>query len=39
VTKNAPKKAWTKPELERMGRLKDVAGPTPPGSQGSSGKT
>ena len=34
VTKQAPKKVWTKPELGRIGVIKDVAGPTGVGTQG-----
>jgi hypothetical protein len=34
VTKEAPKKAWSKPELRHIGVIKDVAGPTGVGTQG-----
>jgi hypothetical protein len=33
-----PKK-WTKPEIRRLGRIKDVAGPGPVGPQGASAKS
>ncbi len=33
-----PKK-WTKPEIRRIGQIKDVAGPGPIGPQGASSKS
>jgi hypothetical protein len=34
VTKKAARKAWTKPELKRIGVIKDVSGPDNVGTQG-----
>lgn len=31
--------AWTKPELTRLGQIKDVAGRQTPGSQGNATKS
>lgn len=39
MTNEQAKKRWAKPELERLGKLKDVAGPNPVGSQGATTKT
>ena len=30
---------WTKPEIRRIGQIKDVAGPGPIGPQGASAKS
>ena len=35
----AKQKAWTRPELKRLGVIKDVAGPGPVGPQGAVGKS
>lgn len=35
MTKNAPKKAWSKPELKRLGEIQDVAGGQTPLAQGA----
>lgn len=32
-------KAWTKPEIRRLGEIKDVAGDQGPGPQGAGAKT
>ena len=37
MTKETPKNAWTKPELERIGVIKDVQGPSGVGSQAGGG--
>lgn len=37
MTKNDQTKPWSKPELTKLGTLKDVAGPTGAGSQASGG--
>ena len=37
--KAAKAKAWTRPELKRLGAIKDVAGPGPVGTQGAVGKS
>jgi hypothetical protein len=39
VTKQASKTAWTKPELKRLGEIKDVAGPSGVGTQGSNNRS
>jgi hypothetical protein len=36
---SANRKLWTKPELKRIGDLKQVAGPGPVGTQGSNNKS
>ena len=33
----SPQQTWTKPELVRLGTIKDVAGPTGAGAQASGG--
>jgi hypothetical protein len=35
----AKRPAWTKPELTRLGEIKDVAGKQTPSSQGTQGKS
>jgi hypothetical protein len=35
VTKKAARKAWTRPELKRIGEIRDVAGPDNTGGQGT----
>ena len=30
---------WTKPQIQRLGRMKDVAGAQGPGAQGAGAKT
>lgn len=35
--KEVPKKKWTKPELKRIGVIKDVAGPSGIGTQAGGG--
>ena len=35
----ATRKTWTKPELKRIGQIKDVAGPNGFGSQGSNNRS
>ena len=32
-------KTWTKPELKRLGVIRDVAGPNPIGPQGANSKS
>ena len=39
MNKEGNKKAWTKPELKRLGEIKDVAGPNPVGTQGATTKS
>jgi len=39
VTNKADKKLWTKPELKRLGEIKDVAGAQTPNSQAASVKS
>jgi hypothetical protein len=40
VTKEAARrKVWTKPELKRLGEIKDVAGPQTPNSQAGGAKS
>jgi hypothetical protein len=39
VTKNAASKAWTKPELKRIGEIKDVAGGQTPIAQATATKS
>ena len=33
MTKKAARKAWTKPELRRIGEIKDVSGPDGAGAE------
>lgn len=37
MTKNEQAKRWSKPELVKLGTMKDVAGPTGAGSQAAGG--
>jgi hypothetical protein len=40
MTKNTPKsKVWTKPQINRLGEIKDVAGAQGAGAQGAGAKT
>jgi hypothetical protein len=35
MAKEAPRKAWIKPELRHLGEMRDVAGAETPNAQGS----
>ena len=37
MKKGAIRPGWTKPEIRRLGEIKDVAGPTGTGSQAAGG--
>jgi hypothetical protein len=39
VTQKSARKAWTKPELKRIGEIKDVAGAQTPNSQAGNVKS
>ncbi len=39
MTDKAVKKKWTRPELKRLGEIKDVAGSQTPISQGNGAKS
>jgi|Kansoi200Nextera_1026148.scaffolds.fasta_scaffold183998_1 hypothetical protein len=39
MAKEAAQKLWIRPELKRLGEIKDVAGPNPNGPEGGSTKS
>lgn len=39
MAKEAARKNWNKPELKRLGEIKDVAGPNPNGPEASATKS